>query len=183
MVEYITRRLGIPAPQRIIHIEDIATPEEISRALEIREKENRHVIPIPTFAIEKDFPGYLLDPLKAFFRNKSKPLPYRTLEHSIVRPLYSSLGNYFLSENVIEQLAVYVAEHVDGVVKAKKTAIISTKNGMVVELEVVLRYGLHIPRLLLETQKQVKEKLENLTGLQVYQVNITARRITVEGKN
>lgn len=178
MVNYITKRLEIPAPQKVIRIEDVSTSEEITRALEIREKENRHVIPIPTFAIEKDFPGYFLDPLKAFFR-KSKATPYRSMEHSIVRPLYSSLGNYFLSENVIEQIAVYVTEQIEGVARAKKTAVISSKNGMVINLDVILIYGFNIPQLLQEIQQQVKERLENLTGFQFTQVNVSARRVVL----
>jgi uncharacterized alkaline shock family protein YloU/adenylate kinase family enzyme len=179
MVGYITKRLEIPAPEKIIRIEDVSTHEEITRALEIREKENRHVIPIPTFAIEKDFPGYFLDPLKAFFLGKSKASPYRTAEHSIVRPLYSSLGNYYLSENVIEQIAVYVAEQVKGVARAKKTVIVSSKNGMMMNLDVTLIYGTNIPQVLHEIQKQVKERLEYLTGFQFRHVNVSARRVVL----
>jgi uncharacterized alkaline shock family protein YloU/adenylate kinase family enzyme len=179
MVRFIAEKLKIPPPEKMIHIEEVSTREEIARALEIREKENRHVIPIPAFAIEKDFPGYLLDPLKAFFRSKSKAATYKAAEHSIVRPLYSSLGNYYLSENVIEQIAVYVAEQVEGVARAKKNMIISSKNGMLLNLDVSLLYGTNIPRVLHEVQKQVKERLEYLTGFQLMSINVAARRIVL----
>jgi uncharacterized alkaline shock family protein YloU/adenylate kinase family enzyme len=180
MVEYICRKLDIPVPMKLIMIEDIATPEEISKAIDVRVKENRHVIPLPTFALEKDFPGYLLDPLKAFLLGKSKPSPDHVIEHSIVRPLYSSLGNYFLSENAIEQIAVYVAEQMTGIVKAKKTAIISSKNGMIINLDVILKYGVNnFPLLMENAQKEIKERLEQLTGCQISQINIVARRVVL----
>ncbi|MDO9536508.1 MAG: Asp23/Gls24 family envelope stress response protein [Bacillota bacterium] len=184
MVEYICRKLDIPAPIKFIMIEDIATPEEIAKAMDVRVKENRHVIPLPTFALEKDFPGYLLDPLKAFFLGKSKPFPDHVIEHSIVRPLYSTLGNYFLSENAIEQIAVYVAEQMAGIVKAKKTAIISSKNGMIINLDVILKYGVNnFPQLLENTQKKIKERLEQLTGCQISQINVVARRVVLNREN
>ena len=180
MVEYICRKLDIPAPMKFIMIEDIATPEEIAKAMDVRIKENRHVIPLPTFALEKDFPGYLLDPLKAFFLGKNKPTPDHVIEHSIVRPLYSTLGNYFLSENAIEQIAVYVAEQMEGIVKAKKTAIISSKNGMIINLDVILQYGVNnFPKILEDTQKKIKERLEQLTGCQISQINLVARRVVL----
>lgn len=183
MVNYIARRLQIPFPEKIIRIEDVSTPEEINRALEIREKENTHVIPIPTFAIEKDFPGFLLDPLKAFFMGKSKASTLKATEHSIVRPLYSSLGNYYLSENVIEQIAVYVAEQIEGVARAKKNLIINGKNGILLNLDVILIYGTNIPQALHEIQKQVKEKLEYLTGFQFNNINVYARRVVLPEEN
>ena len=183
MVNYIAKRLKIPAPDKIIRIEEISSPEEIQRAQEIREKENRHVIPIPTFAIEKDFPGFLLDPLKAFFLGKSKNAPLKTAEHSIVRPLYSSLGNYYLSENVMEQIAVYVAEGIPGVARAKKNLLINEKNGVILNMDIILFYGTNIPRALQEIQRQVKEKLEYLTGFQIQAVNVYARRMVLPEEN
>lgn len=179
MVEYITRKLEIPAPQKIIPIEDIASPAEITRALEIREKENRHVIPLPTFALEKEFPGYLLDPLKAFFLGKSKATPSRIMEHSIVRPVYSSLGNFYLSSNVIEQITIHVTTQFGDVIKVKKPAIISNNNGLIINMDVHIKYGVNIPQLLQNIQKEIKNNLENLTGLQIYKINVVARKIVL----
>lgn len=184
MTKQISERLDIPYPQHIIRIEDIATQMEISKAREIRVKENRHVIPVPTFAIEKEFPGYYIDSIKSFFHGhklSKRPHLHHTgmhMEHSIVRPLYSQLGNYFLTEQVIEQIAVFVTEEEKNVIKAGKSSIYSTANGMILNLELVIRYGsYHIPTLLLQVQKNVKEKLEYLTGFQIIQLNVTARRL------
>lgn len=178
MIEQIVQRLELPIPEEIVRIEEIAGPSEISKALGIREKENRHAIPIPTFAIEKDFPGYILDPIKAFFLGKSHSSPPQALEYSVVRPLYSSLGNYFLSEHAIEQIAVHVAQQVEGVHRAYKTSIVTTVNGMVINMEVVLQFKrAYLPDIIRQVQDEVKSKIVSLTGFQVARINVTAKRL------
>lgn len=182
MVEHICERLDLPYPIQIFHIEDIASPEEIARAVKTREKENRHVIPIPTFAIEKDFKGFLLDPIKALFLSKiHSPSPPHALEHSIVRPLYSTLGNYFISAHVIDQIAAHTAEEEKEILRARRSSLVSTNNGMILNMDVVLKLGEeNIPCLLKRSQKKIKENLEYYTGFQVCEVNITARRIVTD---
>ena len=188
MVEQITKTLNIPQPEEIIHIEDIASPNEISLALESRVKQNRHVIPIPTFAIEKDFPGYLLENIRAFFLGKEKipaqTLP-KTLEHTIVRPLYSSLGNYYLSENVIEQIISHVAEKNNKeIVRVKKSLINSSTNGLIISLDVSLDLGVkNIPALLSNLQKEIKHTLESTTGFQISRIDINARQLITDKEN
>ncbi|MGI5822712.1 MAG: Asp23/Gls24 family envelope stress response protein [Dethiobacteria bacterium] len=180
MIEIIVQKLDLPAPHKIICIEDVASPREIARALEIRAKKNRHVIPLPTFALEKAFPGYLLDPLKSFFQGKSRTTAPRTLEHSIVRPVYSSLGNFYLSHNVIEQITVYVAFQSDSnIMKIRKPEIVSNNNGLIINLDVHIKFGVNIPQLLKNVQAAVKNNLEHLTGLQISKINVVARKIVL----
>ncbi len=184
MIQQIAATLNIPQPESMIHIEDIASPREISQALEVRVKQNRHVIPIPTFAIEKDFPGYLLENIRAFFLAKSKSAlssPPKALEHTIVRPLYSSLGNYFLSEHVIEQITSYVAEQKREIARAKKGRIQPDPKGLVINLELTLYYGTcNIPSLLESLQREIKESLESLTGFQVSRIDMHVRHLIVD---
>jgi len=71
MVHKIAENLGLPKISKIISIDEIATEEEIETARRIRVTEGKHVIPVPTFEIKKDFSGYILDPLQIF---KSKGL-------------------------------------------------------------------------------------------------------------
>lgn len=188
MIGKIINRLELPPVQKIFHIGDISTPDAIAKAVEIREKKNFHVIPIPTFALERDFPGYVLDSLRSFFRggkvqqaNKHDMHNIRHLaEHSIVRPLYSTLGNYYISEHVLEQLAAYETERLDGITHCSKVSITNGRKGMLINLEVVLDFGngeFFYPQLLHNLQLAVKNKLESMTGLQIYQVNVTARRL------
>lgn len=107
MVHKIAENLGLPKIERIIRIEEIATEEEIQAARRMRVTEGKHVIPVPTFEIKKDFSGYILDPLQIF---KSKGLgkaPYVS-EKSIIRPTFSYMGNFTISDSVFRQIIEYL---------------------------------------------------------------------------
>lgn len=65
------------------------------KAKEARNKEGKHVIPVPTMELKPYFKGYLIDPLR-FFRNRKKEMPKRFSENeerSVVRPVFSYYGS------------------------------------------------------------------------------------------
>ena len=69
MAEKIAKRLEVGPVERFIHIEDVATEDEIAMANRMRLEDGKHVIPVPTFEIQKDFSGYFLHPLRRFQPN------------------------------------------------------------------------------------------------------------------
>jgi hypothetical protein len=77
MVKKIASNLKLPEISEIIYITDVATEQEMQTARKMRVTEGKHVIPVPTFEIKKDFSGYLLDPLQIFKSkgNGEKPYP------------------------------------------------------------------------------------------------------------
>ena len=46
-------------------------------------------------------------------------------------------------------------------------------------MEVVLRYGKHIPTLIHQTQEMLKAEIERITGMVVQEVNIMVRTLYV----
>ena len=62
MVEKIAANLDIPKPEKTIYINQVATETEMETAKRIRTTQGKHVIPVPTFEIKRDFSGYILDP-------------------------------------------------------------------------------------------------------------------------
>ena len=60
MVNKIAKNIGVHEIEQIIRIEDVATPEEMNMALRMRTVEGKHVIPVPTFEIKKEFSGYII---------------------------------------------------------------------------------------------------------------------------
>ena len=88
MVQKIAANLGLPEISETIYITDVATEEEMKTARRIRVTEGKHVIPVPTFEIKKDFSGYLLDPLQIFKSKGKGQQPYIS-EKSIIRPTFS----------------------------------------------------------------------------------------------
>ena len=66
MIQKIIESLDLPPLEKTIYINEVATEEEMEKARNIRVTQGKHVIPVPTFEIKKDFSGYILDPLQIF---------------------------------------------------------------------------------------------------------------------
>lgn len=66
MVHKIAENLGLPEISKIIYISEIATQEEMETARRIRVTEGKHVIPVPTFEIKKDFSRIYFRPTSNF---------------------------------------------------------------------------------------------------------------------
>ena len=62
MVEKIAANLGLPEISETIYITDVATEQEMQTARRIRVTEGKHVIPVPTFEIKKDFSRIFIRP-------------------------------------------------------------------------------------------------------------------------
>ena len=103
MVAKIAENLGLPQISKTTYINEVATEEEMKTARRIRVTEGKHVIPVPTFEIKKDFSGYLLDPLQIFKSKGKGQQPYIS-EKSIIRPTFSYLGKFTISDLVFRQI-------------------------------------------------------------------------------
>lgn len=94
MVVKIAENLNFPRIEKTIYINDVATDDEMETAKMIRMGEGKHVIPVPTFEIKKDFSGYILDPLQIFKSKGTGVKPYIS-EKSIIRPTFSYLRQFY----------------------------------------------------------------------------------------
>lgn len=177
MVSQIVKNLGLEPIQKIIYIEDVATKEEIEKASSIRKVEGKHVIPVPTFEIKKDFSGYLLDSLQIFKKNKGEK-PYIT-EKSVIRPTFTYLGDYNISTNVFKQITAHIVDSIPGINKASKIEIQTYNEGIYIKIDVVIEYGHDIRKSLLKLKQNVKADIEKFTSVNVFDVIVTAKSINV----
>ena len=123
MVAKIAENLKLGPIQKTIYIEDIATPEKIEEARKSRNEEGKHVVPVPTFEIKKQFSGYFIDPLRMFDiyrRESSNMYEAESSEKTIIRPTYSYLGKFRISDNVIKEIITHVVGEIEGVYKVEK---------------------------------------------------------------
>lgn len=179
MVESIAKRLGLPEVSQKIYIDDVADEYEIKQALTTRREQGKHVIPVPTFEIKRDFSGYFLDPLQ-IFRRKGK-VDYQLVgEKSVVRPTFSYLGSYTISDYTVYQIVEYVTSQIEGVSKISRFRAENTPEGICVELDLVLVYGYMLKPLLQEVQNGVKDEVERLTALNIKSLNVVAKSLVVE---
>lgn len=178
MVERITDALSMPRPHKVISIEDIATEREIQLAQELRENHGMHVIPVPAIEVKRDFPGYLVDPLKYFFSKKNEARR-KIGEKSIIRPKFSLIGKLVITEHAVAQITTYVAVQTPGVCNVNKVLVDMQEEGVTIRLELSLRYGPFIPDIARLVQKNVQKNLENITGLIVYGIHILVKSLEI----
>ena len=181
MVHKIAENLGLPKITRIIRIDEIATEEEIETARRIRVTEGKHVIPVPTFEIKKDFSGYILDPLQIFKSKGVGKAPYVT-EKSIIRPTFSYLGNFTISDSVFRQIIEYLAYKSSGIHKLSKMRITKYEDGPSIYIEVIVVYGTNIKEVLTNFKEKCKKEIERLTAMNIINIEILAKGIYVPEK-
>ena len=164
MVEKIATNLGLEVPEKTIYINQVATETEMETAKRIRTTEGKHVIPVPTFEIKRDFSGYILDPLQIFKFNSKTNEPY-IAEKSIIRPTFSYMGNFTISDTVFRQIAEYVARKTEGINRLSRIRVESTISGMIIYMEVYVVYGYNIVNVLREFKQRTKKEIERLKEL------------------
>ena len=178
MVRKIVKNIGLPEISRTIYIQEVSTPEEMEMARNIRMGEGKHVIPVPTFEIKKDFSGYLLDPLQIFKWKGKGTTPFMT-EKSIIRPTFSYLGNYTISDNVLRNLIEYAARDIVGIYKMQRIKIDTYPDGLVIFIDVTLEYGHNLMDIMQQLKGKVKKDIDRLTAMNVLDIQITAKGLHI----
>jgi len=180
MIVRITDALDLPRPEKTIRIEDIASPAEIRLARRKRRKEGKHVIPAPTVEVKKTFSGFAVDPLRFLLkRTGDNPDPV-TVEKSVVRPTFSSLGRFYIADTVVASIASHAAEEVPGVRRVTRVVIDSRREGVNIDLELTLRNGHNVWDAMRAAQSTVRQRIEQMTALNVLECNLEGKRISLD---
>jgi uncharacterized alkaline shock family protein YloU len=177
MIVRICDALDIPHPDVTVRIEDIASPAQIRLARRKRLQEGKHVIPAPTLEVKRSFSGYMVDPLHFLMRRSDDEV---SVEKSVVRPTFSSLGKFFIADTVLSLIAEKAATEAEGISRVNKVLVDTSREGVSLEMEVCLRYGCHVWDTLRTAQAAVKERIEHMTALNVLSVDLHARRMTID---
>lgn len=182
MVEKIAKNIGLPKIEKIIYIQDVASEEEMEDAKRMRTIEGKHVIPVPTFELKKDFSGYILDPLQIFKFKGKENKPYVS-EKSIIRPTFSYMGKFTISDSVFRQIMEYILEKEKGLSKLSRSRISVTESGADIYVEVILFYGYNIKEVLDRYKNKVIKEIEKATATKVIKFEIVAKGIQMPEQN
>ncbi len=178
MVEKIAKNLDLPKISKTIYINEVASETEMKTAKHIRQTEGKHVIPVPTFEIKKDFSGYILDPLQIFKSKGKGNKPYIS-EKSIIRPTFSYLGNFTISDTVFRQILDYLSSKTPEIHKVIKTRIDNYGEGPYIYMEVIVVYGYNIVQALNDFKNKCVKEIEKLTTMNVQKIEIVAKGIHI----
>lgn len=177
MVDQIAAAIEVAPIEKYINIEDVSTPEEMQIAQEMRLKHGKHVIPVPTFEVKKQFSGYFIDPMVQFFRRKNDTIAE---EKTVMRPTYSYLGDYKISPKAIYDLSTYEASRFIKMYKILKFKSSTTgSNRLVLDIELSLRYPCNVADEARKIASSIKISIEEHTSMNVKAVNIYVKTLHV----
>ena len=178
MVNKIVERLKLPQIEKIIRIEDVASEKEIEKAQYLRKELGKHVIPVPIVEIKNQFSGYFMNPLKIFRRRGNSEAPLA--EKTIVRPAFSYMGEYTISENVINSLVYNVAKNFEGIKKVVKVRNKNLNDGVIIEIEIMCLYGYNLMDVMAKLAEKIKTEIDRMTALNIEKLNIETKSIVME---
>ncbi len=174
MIHHILKALHLEEQAvQWVPIESVSTADERTLAQRIRHDQGKHVIPAPTMEVRKTFSGYLVDPLRFIFRRKGRAV--LVVEKSIVRPTYSGLGKFYISDTVITALTAHAVKICPWLLAAHRVTVASTAEGLNIALEVTVAGPGNLFRIMEDVQRQVKQQVEAMTSLNVLVLDVTVR--------
>ena len=169
MIGKITRRLELPEVEKVLHIEDIASEEEIETAMRIRFTEGKHVIPIPPIEITRNYPKIVYDSMKIFRKGHKKD----AYEKTIVRPEFSRPDKEEISEQAITQMVKHAIGDYDPVIKVKKTRRTKNSDGTYsihVTLQLPVKH--YMTTTISDLQEYITECVEKFGGILLKSVTV-----------
>jgi adenylate kinase family enzyme len=190
MVSKIAARLQLPNPSKIIKIEDVASREEIEKAIRTRKIEGKHVIPVPSIEIKRNYPNIFYDAIRIFKKKKKTtgispaganlagigPIP-KILEKSVVRPEYSKRGKVIISEAALSQMVIHCVDEYNPDIRIKKILVKDDEMGYRLVITIDVPYGIQLGGNIHEMQQYIIDNIERYTGILIEEVNIIIDKI------
>jgi uncharacterized alkaline shock family protein YloU len=179
MVRTIAGRLDLPHPQHIININDVATEKEIATARRSRHTEGKHIIPVPSVEVKRNYPYMFLDSIKILFTKRlSLKRQPQVIEKTVVTPAFSSRGTISISEESLSQMVFHCVGEFDPEIEILKIIVKEYRGAY--SLEVVLRipYGMQIAGKIHNLQNYIIVNIEKYTGIILNRVDITIGRVS-----
>ena len=181
MVNKIAARLQLPMPIKVIKIQDVSSQEEIDKAIRTRKIEGKHVIPVPSIEVKRNYPNIFYNAVKIFKRKKGPvgfSAPPSVLEKSVVRPEYSKRGKVIISEAALSQMVIHCVDEYNPEIKIKKILVKDVKIGYRLVITIDVPYGIQLGGNIHELQQYIIDNIERYTGILIEEVNIIIDKIT-----
>ena len=180
MVNKIATRLQMPPPSKIVKIEDIATYDEIEKAVRMRRIEGKHVIPVPSIEVKRNYPNIFYDAIKIFKRKTPPESIGRTPkvhEKSVVRPEYSRQGKVIISETALSHMVIHCIDEHNQDIRVKKIQVRNSEMGYRLVITIDVPYNVQLGGNIHNLQQYIIDNIERYTGILIEEVNIIIDRI------
>ena len=184
MINKILLRLSLPQPYKVIRIEEVSTQQEIADALRQRNMEGKHVIPLPSWEVKKNYPKIFYDKVRLFFKMPKAPVIANKgavlFEKSVVRPEFFRREIMRIPHDVLSQnIKKYVLE-ADPNIIIKSIRISFEAKGYNIALLLDYPFYENIALSIKNLQKVITEKIENCDNTSVASINIVIDEIITQ---
>lgn len=184
MLTRICENLWLNQPSIRIRIEDVSSEEERNLARQTRLSEGKHTIPVPSMEIKHEFSGYLAEPFAKFWQrfdfgmfSSQQSQTIADLDKTVVRPTFSTLGSYAMSDQAMKDLVRMLACAVDGVESVVGQKVHKEPYGIILDIDLSIYYGSSAQSVLAEVQSAVSAGVEQYTAVNVLAANVRAVRV------
>ncbi len=187
MVKRICQRLKLPPISRLIRIEDIASEEDISTAINSR-GEGNHVIPVPAIEVRRDYSQIFYDSVKVFLKKGIGAFRKRKVfEKAVVKPDFQQQesdkkGKVSISEAALSQMILHCVDEFDTSVKVKKVSVKGDGYSFRIKITADMIYGEQLSGNIHELQNYIMASIEKFTGIVIEEVDISIDKISPRGK-
>lgn len=179
MVSKIAMRLQLPQPTKIINIKDIATEEEIQKAIKSRQVEGKHVIPVPSIEVKKTYPQIFSNSLRELFNHKKGiKNSEKMVEKSVVKPEFSKKGRIEISEAALTQMVMHCVSETEPDIIIKKISIKTNAHGYKIIITIDVPFGTQLTGKIHKLQNFIIDQIESFTGILIEEVSIIIDKIT-----
>lgn len=167
MVNKIAKRLDLPPVKKFYKIEDIASAEEIETAMRIRYTEGKHVIPVPSIEITRNYPSIVYDSMTVGSDRRGQGF-----EKTIVRPEFSKPSDSKIDDITLLQMIKHSISEYDKVLKVKKVKSTETPDGYIINviLQVPIRH--YMGSTITDLQQYIADTIEKFSNVMVKRVAI-----------
>lgn len=179
MVDRIAQVLKLGPVNERVYINDVATEFEIQQAIKTRTNQGKHVIPVPSLELKKDFSGFFLDPLQ-IFKRKAKGHFQNFGEKSVVRPPFSYNGKYTISDYAIYQVVNYIITGMDEMDKVVRFRLNKSEDGFILDMDIVMVYGYNLVSAIKKAQEMIKLELDRFAALNIREIYINVKSLVME---
>jgi len=178
MIDKIVTRLDLPPISKRIYIEDITSEEERDAAIRQRRTQGKHVIPVPTMQLKRDFAGYFLDPMRIIYgMTVGKDQKDQVGEKTVVRPTFSYMGGFIISEKVLTDIADLVASEISGIGYVIKVYENTSPDNLIMDVAISVRMGYSLWDTAIDFQHRLTEVIERMTAFNITRVDVEIRGI------
>ena len=169
MLQLIRETLLLPDFKQLVRIEDLASPEEMEMAMNLRADQGTHVIPVARSEVRRLIPVVLVDAFDILMRN-SRIDSSKSNEHTIVKPHFSGGSDgLVLDLNMIKPLIDQAVKDSGSMYKLNSAQL---KSGSIIQLDISSSGSGLDMRMLAMLQQRVGFRVSSATGSHVQQIDL-----------